>query len=184
MKKKKTVYYVLIAVSFVALIVSAATFFIPSETIASVLGLPDRTIGQPLERGPMSEDGSFERGAGTDDDLPDRSIMEQVMPILREAQGNITDEVKNKLYDLGLTEEQIELLGKMPGGRPDNGDLQRDGFGRRGIAAGERGIFGIIRGSLLRNLPVIRIGLIVLSVFTISFSAYQILRKKKPYGGM
>jgi spore coat protein CotH len=64
------------------------------------------------------------------ENMPDREIMTQAMQILQDAGGIVTDEVKPKLLELGLTEEQITMLSgngfqQSPIGKkitPDKGD--------------------------------------------------------------
>ncbi len=46
--------------------------------------------------------------------MPSRELMTQGLAILREAGGTVTEEVKAKLLDIGITEEQISVF--MPGG--------------------------------------------------------------------
>ncbi|AZN43500.1 spore coat protein CotH [Paenibacillus albus] len=46
----------------------------------------------------------------------DQDVMQQVMQIIQDAGGNITDEVKTKLIALGLTEEQITQFSQMRNG--------------------------------------------------------------------
>ena len=52
----------------------------------------------------------------------DMELMQQAMQILMEAGGKLTDEVKVALLELGLTEEQIDMLANMQNGRP-GGDM-------------------------------------------------------------
>ncbi len=47
------------------------------------------------------------------ENMPDRELMMQAMQILQNAGGTVTDEVKLRLIELGLTEEQISLLSQM-----------------------------------------------------------------------
>ncbi|MDD4296732.1 MAG: CotH kinase family protein [Ruminiclostridium sp.] len=47
------------------------------------------------------------------ENMPDHELMIQVMKILQDAGGIVTDEVKSKLLELGLTEEQISMLSQM-----------------------------------------------------------------------
>jgi spore coat protein CotH len=44
------------------------------------------------------------------DNMPDRELMMQAMQILQAAGGTVTDDVKSKLMEIGLTEEQISML--------------------------------------------------------------------------
>lgn len=61
------------------------------------------------------------------ENMPDRELMMQAMQILQDAGGIVTDEVKSKLLELGLTEEQISMLSQIenefpqrPGGNMRN----------------------------------------------------------------
>lgn len=46
--------------------------------------------------------------------MPDREVMQQAMEIIQGANGNITNQVKDKLKELGLTEDQITKICNMP----------------------------------------------------------------------
>ena len=61
--------------------------------------------------------------------MPDPGLMMQVMQILQEAGGTVTDEVKAKLLELGLTEEQISMFTQF-----ENGFPQRPGGNMRNPA--------------------------------------------------
>ena len=59
------------------------------------------------------------------ENMPDQEIMRQAMEILQQAAGELTDEVKEKLLALGITEEQLEFFTNMNrpfgmGGNPPN----------------------------------------------------------------
>lgn len=55
------------------------------------------------------------------DNMPDRELMQKAMQILQEAGGQLTDEAKAKLTEIGLTDEQISMLTEMAG-RGQNGN--------------------------------------------------------------
>ncbi|MCL2152178.1 MAG: CotH kinase family protein [Oscillospiraceae bacterium] len=61
----------------------------------------------------------------------DMELMQQAMQILRDAGGDMTDEVKEALIELGLTEEQIEMFAntqnRMPGGNRGQGGFPDGG---------------------------------------------------------
>ena len=54
-------------------------------------------------------------------------LMRQAMPIIMEANGELTEEAKTTLLELGLTEEQIEMFSNMSNGRP-GGNMGQNGF--------------------------------------------------------
>lgn len=58
--------------------------------------------------------------------MPNRELVMQAMQILQDAGGTVTDEVKSKLLELGLTEEQISMLSQMGNGFPQRtgGNMQ------------------------------------------------------------
>jgi hypothetical protein len=58
----------------------------------------------------------------------DMDLMQQAMQILSNAGGELTDEVRTSLTDLGLTEEQIEILTQMQNRFRGRGDAQGSGF--------------------------------------------------------
>lgn len=45
--------------------------------------------------------------------MPDMAVIQQAMKFIQDADGEITDEVKSQLLELGLTDEQITLISKM-----------------------------------------------------------------------
>lgn len=69
--------------------------------------------------GSRGEGGQGEGGFGGMGGMPDRELMEKAMPILQENSGVLSDEIKEQLLEMGLTEEQIaqvtEMTGRMPG---------------------------------------------------------------------
>lgn len=78
--------------------------------------------------GGMGNRGDFGGGQG-DFGMPgggmgDMALMQQAMQILSDAGGELTDEVKADLLELGLTEEQIEIFTNMQNGFPGMGGNQ------------------------------------------------------------
>ena len=70
-------------------------------------------------------------------EMPDMSILMEAMQIIMGADGELTDEDKEALLDLGLTEEQIEMFAGMPngfpgGGRGGNAEPPQQGINRPG----------------------------------------------------
>lgn len=61
--------------------------------------------------------------------MPDPQLMMKAMQILQDAGGTVTDEVKSKLLDLGLTEEEISIFTTM-----GNGFMPRQGGNMRNPA--------------------------------------------------
>lgn len=61
--------------------------------------------------------------------MPDPQLMMKAMQILQDAGGTVTDEVKSKLLDLGLTEEEISMFTTM-----GNGFMPRQGGNMRNPA--------------------------------------------------
>ena len=93
-------------------------------------GQPGRQDGQTGEQGemPFNPDGRFgDRPAeGKDNgvDRPgggmfDRELMQQAMQIIMDDGGELSDEAREALLELGLTEEQLEMLSNMRNGAPD-----------------------------------------------------------------
>jgi hypothetical protein len=66
----------------------------------------------------------------------DMELMPQAMQILMEAGGELTNEVKDALLELGLSEEQIESLVDMQNGFPGMGGF--GGFPDRRVKAASR----------------------------------------------
>lgn len=73
----------------------------------------------------------------------DMELMPQAMQILMEAGGELTNEVKDALLELGLSEEQIESLADMQNGFPGMG-----GFGRFPGMEGQGGFPGGGQGNM------------------------------------
>ncbi len=78
-----------------------------------------------------ADQSSPQGGGGFDQNLfenmPDRETMMQIMQILQDSGGTVTDEVKSKLVELGLTDEQISMFSQTanrfaqrPGGNMQN----------------------------------------------------------------
>lgn len=67
----------------------------------------------------MGGGGRGEGGFGGMGDMPDRELMKKAMPILQENSGVLSDEIKEQLLEMGLTEEQIsqvtEMTSRLPG---------------------------------------------------------------------
>ena len=67
------------------------------------------------------------------ENMPDQEIMRQAMEMLQQAGGELTDEVKEKLLALGITEEQLEFFTNMNrpfgmgGNPPDQGQGMPEG---------------------------------------------------------
>jgi len=80
--------------------------------------------------------GRIQRGQGMDGNsilqaLPDQQLLLQAMEILQESGGELTDEVKEQLLALGISEEQLSFFEQMqggfsPGGSPDSRNMPPD----------------------------------------------------------
>lgn len=101
-------------------------------------------------RGQQEEQGGF----GAPGDMPDMSLLQQAMPILQESGGVLTEEVREQLLALGLTEEQIEQIVKMSnrmqgGGFGSQSDTEEQGGfpgGQGGFPGGQGGFPGSQNG--------------------------------------
>ncbi|MCL2035004.1 MAG: CotH kinase family protein [Oscillospiraceae bacterium] len=91
--------------------------------------LVDASIVNLSTLGSMMGGGGGERGFGGRPDIgggmQDMELMQQAMQIIMEAGGEITDEVKTVLLEIGLTEEQIEMFTGMQNGFPSGRDRGR-----------------------------------------------------------
>ena len=105
-------------------------------------GLQDGQDGQSNGQGemPSMPDGQQPGGQGRqpngqggwpDGGMFDMELMQPAMQIIRDAGGELTDEVKATLVELGLTEEQIEALANMRNRMP-GGNTGQGGFTDRG----------------------------------------------------
>ena len=89
---------------------------------------PDMPGGQGVGiDGPGSNppDRSFDAQGGGIDGILDTESMQRAMQIILEAGGALTDEARDALLDLGITEEQLNMFARMqngiPGGRSRQG---------------------------------------------------------------
>ncbi len=73
----------------------------------------------------QGDQGNAADGSGT---MFDRQLMQQAMRILQESNGELTEAVKESLYQLGLSDEQIGQLSSM-GGRETAGNTQNARYG-------------------------------------------------------
>lgn len=73
-------------------------------------GMPNMPGGQ--------QPGGF---GGVDGNMPDMQFMQQAMQILTESGGELTEEAKTALLELGLTEEQINLVANIQNSFPGMG---------------------------------------------------------------
>ena len=103
---------------------------------------------------PGSEEGGFPGGQnqqgwgmgenGFPETMPDQELMRQAMEIVQAAGGELTDQVKEQLLALGISEEQISFFEQMsggftPGGRTDGQMMPPDGETFPGQAAPQDG---------------------------------------------
>jgi len=93
------------------------------SALGSMMGGGGRGEGGRSEggqgEGGRGEGGRGEGGFGGMGDMPNRELMVKAMPILQENSGVLSDEIKEQLLEMGLTEEQIsqvtEMTSRMPG---------------------------------------------------------------------
>ena len=118
------------------------------------------------------------------ENMPDHELMMKAMQILQDAGGTVTDEVKSKLLELGLTEEQISMLSKM-GNRSQKrpgGNMQNPAGNNTKITPekGDKSLpFGgqTTRGTITTESLLIYSGLFVLVLLSTFFAA----KKKRNY---
>ncbi|MDR1669685.1 MAG: CotH kinase family protein [Oscillospiraceae bacterium] len=88
------------------------------SALGSMMGGGNRDGGDFPGRGgqPDEEGGGFGNGfGGLGGGVPDRETIRQAMQILQGAGGELTDEVKAAIVELGISEEQIEMFSGMTG---------------------------------------------------------------------
>ncbi len=94
------------------------------DALIDASGINLSALGSMMGGGGRSEGGQGEGGRGEGGfggmgDMPDRELMEKAMPILQENSGVLSDEIKEQLLEMGLTDEQIsqvaEMTSRMPG---------------------------------------------------------------------
>ncbi|MFA6808816.1 MAG: CotH kinase family protein, partial [Eubacteriales bacterium] len=110
-------------------------------------------------------------------DMPDRELIEKAMEILQGSDtSNLTEEQKTKLLEIGLTEDQIEMLSsfsnKMPGARVDQNNQNPNSNQTAGDSQQVTGT-----NNLINNTTIISILLIIILLF----GTFIISRYKKKY---
>ena len=102
-------------------------------------GFPNGQDGMPeMPDGQGRQPGGQGGWPGGDMFNIDMDLMQQAMQILQDAGGELTDDVKTALLELGLTEEQIEMFSNMQNRMP-GGNRGQGGFpGRMGDQDTER----------------------------------------------
>ncbi|HOV27964.1 MAG TPA: CotH kinase family protein [Pseudobacteroides sp.] len=114
--------------------------------------------------------------------MPDPGLMMQAMQIMQEAGGNITDEVKSKLLELGLTEEQISMFSQMGRGFPQwpGGNMQNT-MGNNGRMP-DRGNTSPFRGNTASSINTTQTLLIYSGLFVfVLISTFFVAKKKRNY---
>lgn len=104
------------------------------------------SMGAGMRQGGFDRDGTDTEGTQGDRmpgmfggaDLPDFETLAKAMEIVQAAGGSITDEAKEQLLALGITEEQLTLFTRM-GGRMGNMQFGAFGGTQQGITQGQGG---------------------------------------------
>lgn len=116
------------------------------------------------------------------ENMPDTAQMMQIMRIIQDANGTITDEVRAELLEQGLTEEQISMFSQMAG----RFGLAINGNNRAGRNAGMVPAAGNVSPSFGNRAPAVTgttnnlllyIGLFAL----LMLSTFIVARKKRSY---
>ena len=95
-------------------------------------GWPDGENGMPSMPGGMFD--------------MDMEVMMKAMQIIEEAGGELTDEVKAALLELGITDEQIDMFFSMQNGFPGGGNRFPGGQGNNPQQGGNTGRPGGVQG--------------------------------------
>ncbi len=93
---------------------------------------PEGDIGE--FPGAMPEGGMGESTIDPMQGMPDQDLMRQAMEIVQAAEGELTDEVKEKLLALGITEDQLAFFENSQGGFPMGGGMPGQGIPQDGQA--------------------------------------------------
>lgn len=64
----------------------------------------------------QNENNGQSQFSGAGGNIPNMQLMQQAAQLIEEAGGEITDEVREKLLELGLSEDEITMLANMQGG--------------------------------------------------------------------
>lgn len=104
------------------------------EKLISADGLDLSALGSSMNgRNNQNAASIFQGGQGDDPDgsgdSANRQVMQQAMRILQESNGELTDEVRESLYQLGLSDEQIGQLSSMSGRAEENAQNTRPSGG-------------------------------------------------------
>jgi spore coat protein CotH len=90
-----------------------------TDALLDASGINLSALGNMMGGGDRGEGGRGEGGFGGIGGMPDRELIQKAMPILLENGGVLSDEIKEQLLEMGLTEEQIaqvaEVTNRMPG---------------------------------------------------------------------
>ncbi|NLO38768.1 MAG: spore coat protein CotH [Ruminiclostridium sp.] len=95
------------------------------STLGSMMGGGDHADAGNRPTNGNNPQGSESFNLNRTENMPDRELMMQAMQILQDAGGTATDEVKSKLLELGLTEEQILMLSQLGGGFSQRPNMQK-----------------------------------------------------------
>lgn len=115
--------------------------------------------------------------------MPDPGLMMQAMQIMQEAGGNITDEVKSKLLELGLTEDQISMFSQIGRGFPQgpDGNMQNPPGNNARIPPG-RGDRSPFQGNTASAKSTTETLLIYSGLFAfVLLSTFFVAKKKRNY---
>jgi len=137
-------------------------------------------MGGPPNWGNQQDDENFDPNPMGN--MADPGLMMQAMQIIQEAGGNITDEVKTKLLDLGLTEEQISMFSQMGRGFPQwpGGNMQNT-MGNNGRMP-DRGNTSPFRGNTASSINTTQTLLIYSGLFVfVLISTFFVAKKKRNY---
>lgn len=118
------------------------------------------------------------------ENMPARELMIQAMQILQDAGGTITDEVKSKLLELGLTEEQISMLSKTENefSQRLSDNIQNPAENSRKITQNKSDISSPFRGQVTNGTSTTENLLIYSGLFVfISISTVFVAKKKRNY---
>ncbi|ABX41090.1 CotH kinase family protein [Lachnoclostridium phytofermentans] len=129
--------------------------------------------GRPEVDGDFSLDG---QGGFPGGNMVDMALMQQAMQILREAGGELTDEVKDDLLELGLSEEQIDMVISMQNGLPDgmNQPGADNGNGGRGGRQGDTNLTNAsVTSSQINSstMVILTVGMLIFLIYATIFIA-------------
>lgn len=133
---------------------------------------------------PTNPQGGENFDPGQTENMPDRELMTQAMQILQDAGGIVTDEVKTKLLELSLTENQITMLSQIGNGfqQIPGGNMQEPTGNNTRVIPNQSDTALPVEGQMARSENTTQSLLIYSGLFAlVLISTFFVAKKKRNY---